>query len=49
VGGEVAELRSGEIVYWPQGVEHGLWTEDSTMTTLMCERPPEGKDEIYTG
>ena len=23
---------------WPKGVPHGLWTEGSTMTTLMIER-----------
>jgi quercetin dioxygenase-like cupin family protein len=49
VGGETAPIESGQIVFWPEGVEHGLWTEDSTMTTLMCERPPEGKTDIYAG
>jgi quercetin dioxygenase-like cupin family protein len=49
VGEDVAELRSGEMVLWPEGLEHALWTEDSTMTTLMCERPPACKDEIYAG
>jgi mannose-6-phosphate isomerase-like protein (cupin superfamily) len=49
VGDEVAELQSGQMVFWPEGVEHALWTEDSTMTTLMCERPPEGKDQIHMG
>jgi hypothetical protein len=24
---------------WPQGVPHRLWTEGSTMLTLMVERP----------
>jgi quercetin dioxygenase-like cupin family protein len=48
VGGEVAEIQSGQRVYWPAEVRHGLWTEDSTMTTLMCERPAAGKHTIYT-
>jgi quercetin dioxygenase-like cupin family protein len=39
VGGETAELESGQWVFWPAGVEHGLWTDGSTMVTLMCERP----------
>jgi quercetin dioxygenase-like cupin family protein len=39
VGGERAAIRSGERVFWPAGVEHGLWTDGSTMTTLMCELP----------
>jgi len=32
-----AELHAGQTVYWPAGVHHGLWTEESTMTTLMYE------------
>jgi quercetin dioxygenase-like cupin family protein len=39
VGGETAPIESGQIVFWPAGIPHRLWTEGSTMTTLMCERP----------
>jgi quercetin dioxygenase-like cupin family protein len=39
VAGERATLRDGERAFWPAGVPHRLWTEDSTMTTLMIERP----------
>ncbi|MBA3364804.1 MAG: cupin domain-containing protein [Actinobacteria bacterium] len=39
VAGETAPIRSGERVLWPKGVPHRLWTEASTMTTLMVERP----------
>jgi quercetin dioxygenase-like cupin family protein len=46
VGGETAPIESGQIVFWPGGIEHGLWTEDSTMTTLMCERPAAGKGKL---
>jgi quercetin dioxygenase-like cupin family protein len=46
VGGVTSPLQSGEIVMWPAGIEHGLWTEDSTMTTLMCERPAAGTDNL---
>jgi quercetin dioxygenase-like cupin family protein len=49
VDGEVSTLESGQWVSWPAGVEHGLWTEDSTMTTLMCERPAAGKTSIVSG
>lgn len=43
VGGETAPLSAGERVVWPADVEHRLWTEKSTMTTLMVERPtPSG-------
>ena len=38
VGDETAPLREGEQVRWPRGVVHGLWTEASTMSTLMIER-----------
>jgi len=37
VAGETAALREGEQARWPKGVSHQLWTEDSTMTTLMVE------------
>jgi quercetin dioxygenase-like cupin family protein len=43
VGGETASIRSGQRVFWPAGIPHCLWTEDTTMTTLMCERPAPGK------
>ena len=36
---EVAPIRAGEQVRWPKGVTHRLWTEDTTMTTLMVEQP----------
>jgi quercetin dioxygenase-like cupin family protein len=39
VGGVAAPFRAGERVGWPPGVPHALWTEASTMTTLMVERP----------
>jgi quercetin dioxygenase-like cupin family protein len=38
VAGETAPLREGQQVRWPKGVVHGLWTEDTTMSTLMIER-----------
>jgi quercetin dioxygenase-like cupin family protein len=38
VGSERAPLAAGQQVRWPKGVPHRLWTEDSTMTTLMVER-----------
>jgi quercetin dioxygenase-like cupin family protein len=38
VAGETAHLREGQQVRWPKDVVHGLWTEDSPMTTLMVER-----------
>ena len=37
VAGETAALREGEQARWPRGIPHRLWTEDSTMTTLMVE------------
>ena len=39
VGDETAQLAAGQLVMWPNGVNHRLWTEDSTMVTLMVERP----------
>jgi quercetin dioxygenase-like cupin family protein len=37
VAGETVPLREGQQVRWPKGISHGLWTEGSTMTTLMIE------------
>jgi len=41
VGGETAPIRAGEQARWPPNVPHRLWTEGSTMLTLMIERPTE--------
>jgi quercetin dioxygenase-like cupin family protein len=38
VAGERAQLRAGEVVRWPKDVRHHLWTEGTTMATLMFER-----------
>jgi quercetin dioxygenase-like cupin family protein len=38
VASETSALREEQQVRWPKGVPHRLWTEDSTMTTLMVER-----------
>jgi quercetin dioxygenase-like cupin family protein len=38
VGTETAPIAAGQQLRWPKGVPHRLWTEDSTMTTLMVER-----------
>ena len=38
VGDETVPLWEGQQVRWPKGVVHGLWTDGSTMTTLMIER-----------
>ena len=38
VAGETASLQEGQQVRWPKSVPHRLWTEASTMVTLMVER-----------
>ena len=38
VAGEEEPLRAGQQARWPKGVQHRLWTVDSTMTTLMIEQ-----------
>jgi quercetin dioxygenase-like cupin family protein len=38
VDDEASPLREGQQVRWPSGVVHNLWTEGSTMSTLMIER-----------
>jgi quercetin dioxygenase-like cupin family protein len=43
VAGETAPIREGEKVYWPRDIPHRIWTENSTMRTLMVERHPPGR------
>jgi quercetin dioxygenase-like cupin family protein len=42
VGGETAALHESERAFWPARIPHRLWTEETTMTTLMVERPGVG-------
>ena len=37
VGADAAPLAAGQQLRWPRGIPHRLWTEGSTMTTLMVE------------
>jgi quercetin dioxygenase-like cupin family protein len=39
VDGEAAPLQAGECVQWPPTRPHRLWTEESSMMTLMIEHP----------
>jgi len=53
VAGETMELHEGERAFWPKDVPHRLWTEETTMTTLMVERigvgfPARGLGEVAT-
>jgi quercetin dioxygenase-like cupin family protein len=38
VAEERAPLKAGQLVVWPKDVPHRLWTEGTTMTTLMFEQ-----------
>jgi quercetin dioxygenase-like cupin family protein len=42
VGSETAALHESERAFWPARIPHRLWTEETTMTTLMVERPGVG-------
>ena len=37
LGDEEIPFEEGSVVRWPEGVPHQLWTEGSTMRTLMIE------------
>jgi quercetin dioxygenase-like cupin family protein len=37
VDGEIAPLHEGQQARWPRDLPHRLWTEGSTMSTLMIE------------
>ena len=38
VAGATAPLQEGQQARWPRGIPHRLWTEGTTMMTLMIER-----------
>ena len=40
VGDETIPICEEQQVRFPKGVRHRLWTEDSTMTTLVFDRLP---------
>jgi quercetin dioxygenase-like cupin family protein len=42
VADERTRISAGELVRWPKGVPHRLWTEGAQMTTLMFERELAG-------
>lgn len=48
VDGEPVRIEAGERVRWPAGVMHRLWTEDSTMVTLMHEHLAQDADRSST-
>lgn len=37
VGSDTSVISADETINWPKGIEHGLWTTESTMETLMIE------------
>jgi quercetin dioxygenase-like cupin family protein len=41
VGDQTAPIQEGERVRWPRDVPHRLWTEGSTVKTLMVEQTAE--------
>jgi quercetin dioxygenase-like cupin family protein len=38
IGPDTFAIASGQTVRWPRGLMHRLWTESTTMETLMIER-----------
>jgi len=41
IEGQVEAIKAGQSTVWPKGKLHQLYTEGSTMQTLMVERLPE--------
>ncbi|MDQ3894548.1 MAG: hypothetical protein M3292_07780 [Actinomycetota bacterium] len=41
---EVEPIEAGQRTVWPARIPHRLWTEGSTMTTLMVERAKPPRD-----
>lgn len=48
VAGEPAPIEAGQRVRWPSGTMHRLWTEASTMVTLMHEHIGPAADRPAT-
>ena len=44
VAGEAAPLTACDRADWPRDIPHRLWTDGSTMTTLMVERIVQSPD-----
>ncbi|HVA87315.1 MAG TPA: cupin domain-containing protein [Candidatus Saccharimonadales bacterium] len=42
VGEEQARVAAGESIFWPPGVAHGAWTDQSQMRALVVEFPATG-------
>jgi quercetin dioxygenase-like cupin family protein len=42
VGEEQARVAAGESIFWPPGITHGAWTEQSHMRALVVEFPVAG-------
>jgi quercetin dioxygenase-like cupin family protein len=41
VGGEASPIEAGQRAVWPPDELHRLWTEASSMLTLMVEQPAQ--------
>lgn len=39
--GETREVRAGDAVLWPVGLDHMVWTEDEELEAIVIEGPPE--------
>ncbi|HCI78458.1 MAG TPA: cupin domain-containing protein [Ktedonobacter sp.] len=39
--GETREVRAGDAVLWPTGLDHTVWTEDEPLEAIVIDGPPE--------
>ena len=39
--GETREVRAGDAVLWPVGLDHKVWTEDEPLEAIVIDGPPE--------
>ena len=49
VDGLAEPIHAGESIRWPAGTRHRLFTEDSTMVTLMVEHVALGSEKRVRG
>ena len=39
--GETQEITAGDVVLWPAGLDHMVWTEDESLEAIVIDGPPE--------
>ena len=44
--GETRQVRAGDAVLWPAGLDHKIWTEDEPLEAIVIDGPAERAEEM---